>query len=456
MPTESTSEPSQTTPGVRLGAVVMAAGLGTRMRSSVPKHLHELLGRRMVDWVLAAAVGVGADPLILVAAPSTVDAFDGVETAVQEEPLGTGHAVSCARTALEGRADEVLVLSGDTPLLTTKLLRELVETHRREDASATVLSFEPEDPKQYGRVLRDGDGRLAAIVEHRDATPEERAAREVNSSIYVFRAERLWPVLERLEPHNVQGELYLTDSVALLVAEGEPVAVHKGGDPVEAEGVNTRVELAAATAALRDRLLEAHMLAGVTIVDPSSTWIEPSVVIEADAVIHPFTVLRGVTRVAAHAEIGPHAVLVDAVVGEGTLVGPFCYLRPGTVLEAGAKAGTFVEMKNSRIGERTKVPHLTYLGDADVGPDTNVAAGNITANQDHTRVKERTTIGSNVRTGVDNTFVAPVTIGDDAWIAAGSVITDDVPAGALAIARARQVNKAREADKEGQGGDRND
>jgi bifunctional UDP-N-acetylglucosamine pyrophosphorylase/glucosamine-1-phosphate N-acetyltransferase len=434
-----------------LGAVVMAAGLGTRMRSAVPKHLHPILGKRMVDWVLGAAEGVGANRLVVVAAPATADAFDGVEVAVQPEPLGTGHAVRCAREALEGKADDVLVLSGDTPLLTTELLGDLVETHRREGAWATVLSFEPDDPKHYGRVVRNGDGGLDAIVEYRDATPEQREIGEVNSSIYVFRAERLWPVLERLDAHNAQGELYLTDSIALLVADGGRVAVHKAGDPVETEGVNTRVEMAAAGADLRDRILEQHMLAGVTIVDPATTWIEAETTIEPDAVIHPFTVIRGSSTIAAGAEIGPHAVLVDAVVGERALVGPFCYLRPGTVLEAGAKAGTFVEMKNSHIGERTKVPHLSYLGDADVGSDTNIAAGNITVNLDHaTKRKERTVIGRNVRTGVDNAFVAPVTIGDDAWIAAGSVITEDVPAGALAIARARQVNK------EGRGGERND
>jgi bifunctional UDP-N-acetylglucosamine pyrophosphorylase / glucosamine-1-phosphate N-acetyltransferase len=219
---------------------------------------------------------------------------------------------------------------------------------------------------------------------------------------------------------------------------------------VETEGVNTRVELAAAAAELRDRINEEHMLAGVTIVDPATTWIDADVVLEPEAVIHPFTVIRGASRVAAGAEVGPHAVVVDAVVGAQALVGPFCYLRPGTVLGAGSKAGTFVEIKNSRIGERTKVPHLSYLGDADVGEDTNIAAGNITANQEHTRVKKRTVIGSNVRTGVDNAFVAPVSIGDDAWIAAGSVITEDVPPGALAVARSKQVNK------EGRGGKRND
>jgi bifunctional UDP-N-acetylglucosamine pyrophosphorylase / glucosamine-1-phosphate N-acetyltransferase len=428
----------------------MAAGLGTRMRSDVPKHLHPILGRRMVDWVLTSSSGLGVAPTVIVAAPTTAAAFDGMDVAVQEEPRGTGDAVRCARSALEGRADDVLVLSGDTPLLTTGLLRDLVDTHRREQAVATVLSFEPDDPRHYGRVLRSADGALAAIVEHRDATDAQRAVREVNASIYVFRADTLWPVLDRLTPHNVQGELYLTDSVGILVAEGERVAVHKGGNSVETEGVNTRVELAAAAAVLRDRINEAHMLAGVTIVDPASTWIDAEVTLEPDAVIHPFTVIRGASKVAGRAEVGPHAVVVDSTIGEDALVGPFCYLRPGTVLEAGAKAGTFVELKNSVIGERTKVPHLTYLGDADVGSDSNIAAGNITANQEHTRAKERTTIGSNVRTGVDNAFVAPVSIGDDAWIAAGSVITEDVPAGALAIARAKQVNK------EGRGGKRDD
>jgi bifunctional UDP-N-acetylglucosamine pyrophosphorylase/glucosamine-1-phosphate N-acetyltransferase len=405
----------------------------------------------MVDWVLEVAGELGADPLVVVTSPGCAAEFDGVEVAVQREPLGTGHAVKTARAVLEGRAEDVLVLSGDSPLLRAQALRELVERHRRSDAWATVLTFELDDAGEYGRIVRDERGSLAAIVEARDATPEQLALREVNSSIYVFRADRLWPLLERLEPHNAQGELYLTDTIALLVGEGGLVAVQNGGSPVETEGVNTRVELAAASARLRDRINDAHMLAGVTIVDPQSTWIDADVTIEPDAVIHPFTVIRGASKIAAGAQIGPHAVLVDAEVGPGALVGPFCYLRPGTVLEAGAKAGTFVEMKNSRIGERTKVPHLSYLGDADVGSDTNIAAGNITVNLDHeTNSKERTVIGSNVRTGVDNAFVAPVTIGDHAWIAAGSVITDDVPPNALAIARAKQVVK------EGRGGKRND
>ncbi len=426
----------------------MAAGQGTRMRSAVPKHLHRLLGRRMVDWVLEAARPLEPAPLVVVTSPATADVWDGVVVAVQEQPRGTGDAVRCARGAVSPAGD-VLVLSGDTPLLTTELLSGLIETHRREDAAATVLSFLPRDVRSYGRILRGADGALRAIVEASDAAPEELAIREANSSIYVFRSSVLWPALERLSPHNAQGELYLTDVVRDLVDGGGRVAVHVAPDPVEAEGVNTRAELAAAAAALRQRVNERHMLAGVTIVDPASAWIDVTVELEPDAVVHPFTVLRGATHVAAGAEVGPHAVAVDARIGPGVQVGPFCYLRPGTQLEAGSKAGTFVEIKNSRIGARTKVPHLSYVGDADVGEDTNIAAGNITVNLGHGETeKSRTRIGSNVRTGVDNTFVAPVSVGDYAWIAAGSVITEDVPPNALAIARARQVNK------EGRGGKR--
>jgi bifunctional UDP-N-acetylglucosamine pyrophosphorylase/glucosamine-1-phosphate N-acetyltransferase len=397
----------------------------------------------MVDWVLAAARELGAEPLVVVASPQTAGELDGLEVAIQERPLGTGDAVRSARAALEGRAGDLLVLSGDTPRLTAALLRELVRTHRSEGAAATVLTFEPPDPRAYGRVLRDADGHVRAIVEAGDATEEELAVREVNSSIYVFRSELLWGVLDRLEPVNVQGELYLTDAVRLLVGDSRTVAAHVAADPAEAEGVNTRAELAEAAAALRDRINQAHMLAGVTIVDPATAWIEPGVELEPDATIHPFVVLRGRTRVAAGAEIHPQTVAVDAEIGPGAVVGPFCYLRPGTVLDAESKAGTFVEIKNSRIGPRTKVPHLSYIGDAEIGEDTNVGAGAITANYPHApgAPKARTKIGRNVRTGIQNGFVAPVEVGDGAWIAAGTVITMDVPADALAVARTRQQNK---------------
>jgi len=433
-----------------LAAVVMAGGLGTRMRSAVPKHLHLILGRRMVDWVLEAARPLGPAPLVVIASPESRDAFGEVHVAVQERALGTGDAVRSAREAVGSGAESLLVLSGDTPLLTAELLQELVETHGREQAAATVLSFEPADVRSYGRIVRASDGTVQAIVEAVDATEEQLELRECNSSIYVFRTELLWPALERLEPHNAQGELYLTDAVRDLVERGERVVAHVAADAAETEGVNTRVELAAAAAALRDRINLAHMLAGVAITDSASTWIEPAVELEADVVVHPFTVLRGSTRVAAGAEIGPHAVVIDAEIGAEALVGPFCYLRPGTVLGPRAKAGTFVELKKAIIGEGTKVPHLSYIGDAEIGQETNIGAGSITANFPHRpgQPKGKTTIGDNVRVGVDTMFVAPVTVGDDAWTAAGAVVTEDVPGNALAGFPPRQVNK------EGRGGKR--
>ena len=431
-----------------LAAVVLAAGLGTRMRSSRAKHLHELLGRRLVDWAIAAAGELRPDPLVVVISPGTLPALEGtvpggVELAVQETARGTGDAAASARPSLEGFSGAVLVLAGDAPLLSAAELRRLLEVHRSEGAAATVLSFEPDQPGSYGRVVRDEDGRLRAIVEARDATPEQLAIREVNSSVYVFDADALWEGLARLETDNVQGELYLTDAVRHLVDAGRRVAVYRALDPRVGEGVNTRADLAAAGAQLRDQIVSGHLEAGVTVVDPATTWIEPDVAIEADAVIHPFTVLRGPTVVRRGAEVGPHAVVVDAEVGEDALVGPFCYLRPGTVLAARAKAGTFVELKNAQIGEGTKVPHLSYLGDAEVGEGTNVGAGTITANFPHEpgREKARTTIGRNVRTGIQNGLEAPVTIGDGAWIGGGSYITEDVPPDSLAIARARQATK---------------
>jgi bifunctional UDP-N-acetylglucosamine pyrophosphorylase / glucosamine-1-phosphate N-acetyltransferase len=436
----------------------MAAGLGTRMRSDRPKHLHALLGRRVLDWVVAATAPLEPDPLVVVCSPDSRKELaltlpDDVELAVQEEPRGTGDAVAAARPVLEDFSGDVLVLDGAAPLLTPSVLEELVTEHRRDKAAVTVLSIEPSDPLPYGRVLRGEDGKLCAIVEERDASPEELAVRELNSSIYVFSAEALWPALDRVEADNVQGEIYLTDAVRHLVADGKGGAVYRAADPIVGLGVNNRAELAQAGAELRVRVADQHMLAGVTIVDPGSTWIEADVEIEPDAVIHPFTVLRGHTVVRARAEVGPHVVAIDAEIGPAVNVGPFSYLRPGTVLAGEARIGAFVEVKNSTVGGRTKVPHLSYIGDAEIGEDSNIAAGAITANfrpETGADEKQRTVIGNNVHTGSDNVFVAPVQIGDDAWIGAGSTITEDVPAGALAVARARQVNK------EGFGGKRND
>ena len=404
----------------------MAAGIGTRMKSATPKHLHPILGRRMVDWVVAAAREAGVDRLVVVASPQTSDLLEDVEVAVQEEPRGTGDAVRCARTALEGFAGDVLVLSGDVPALSAATIRTLVATHRTTGAAATVLSFEPDDAGAYGRIVRDADGGLARIVEAADASPEELALGEVNSGIYVFRAQQLWPAIEQLDANNAQGELYVTDTLGLLVADGESCAVQLADDPFEAEGVNTRVELALAAASLRDRINEAHMLAGVTIVDPATTWIEAGVEIEPDVVVQPFTVIRSGVRIETGAEIGP-----------------FAYVRAVSVIGEGAKIGTFVEVKNAAVGTGAKIPHLSYVGDAEVGDGTNVAAGNITANFPHEpgAPKGRTRIGSNVRTGVDNTFVAPVEIGDDSWIAPGAVITENVPPGSLAGFAPRQETK---------------
>jgi bifunctional UDP-N-acetylglucosamine pyrophosphorylase / glucosamine-1-phosphate N-acetyltransferase len=431
-----------------LAALVMAGGLGTRMRSETPKHLHPLLGRRMLDWVLSAVTATGAARTVVVVSPQTRDAVakslpEGVELAVQPEPRGTGDAVAAARDVLADFDGDVLVVSGDTPLITPEVLDELLAAHRAAEAAATALAIEPAREFPYGRLVRDDEGRLREIVEAADASPQQLAIRELNASIYAFSAPDLWRAVERLDARNAQGELYLTDTIRHLAEAGRPVQTHLTPDATVAEGVNTRADLAAAAAHLRDRINERHLLAGVTIVDPQTTWIEPDVELEPDSTVHQFTVLRGRTRVERGAEIGPHAVVVDAEVGGGAIVGPFCYLRPGTVLEAGAKAGTFVEIKNSHVGEGAKVPHLSYLGDAEIGAGANIAAGNITANFPHQpgRPKGRTTIGRNVRTGIHNGFIAPVTVGDDAWIAAGSVITKDVPAEALAVARARQVNK---------------
>ncbi|MGH3143675.1 MAG: bifunctional UDP-N-acetylglucosamine diphosphorylase/glucosamine-1-phosphate N-acetyltransferase GlmU, partial [Gaiellales bacterium] len=348
-----------------LSAIVMAAGQGTRMRSATPKHLHPLLGRRMVDWVLAAVEPLGPAPLVIVTSPETADAFgdEGSATiAVQQEPRGTGDAVTSARRALGGDDADVLVLSGDTPLVTQELLRGLVDGHRSAGAHVTVLSFVLDEPGAYGRIVRDASGGLAAIVESQDASPEELSLTEVNSSIYAFSAAALWGALDRIDPHNAQGELYLTDCVRHIVAGGGRGHVVVAPSRHEVLGVTTRVELAQAAAVLRDRINEQHMLAGVTIVDPHSTWIEAGVVLEADVTVHPFTVIRG-----------------DVTVRRGVEVGPFAYVRPGTEAGEEAKIGTFVEVKNSRIGARTKIPHLSYVGDADIGEDTNVAAGNITA-----------------------------------------------------------------------------
>ncbi len=414
------------------------------MRSHLPKVLHRACGRTLLEWSLDAVRELGGELTVVVVDTSQqlADAVpDWATAAVQHEQRGTGDAVLAARATMAGFSGDVLIAYADTPLADAGTLRGLVEAHRASGADGSVLTVTRGDRTgaDFGRIVRAGDGSIAAIVELRDATAEQRELREVNSGIYVFRAAALWAALERLTPDNDQGELYLTDVVGLLVADGGSVIGHRGADATVAHGINTRVDLAEADAQLRSRINRRHMLAGVTIVDPSSTFIEAGVELEPDVVVHPFTVLRGATRVESGAEVGPHVVAVDASIGRDARVGPFCYLRPGATLLAGAKAGTFVEVKNSVIGEGAKVPHLSYIGDAEIGEGSNIGAGAITANYDGSS-KQRTTIGKDVHTSSHNVFVAPVTIGDGAWTAAGSVITMDIPPDALGVARAKQTN----------------
>jgi len=440
--------------------VIMAAGKGTRMRSETPKLLHPLCGRPMIAWAVAAAQGAGAGRIVVVEDPAReLEAVLGgkVEFAVQEQARGTGDAVRAAAAHFAG-AETVVVLNGDHPLITPDTVRELVQAREASGAAAVIGTAVLEDPSGYGRVVRAPDGTVERVVETKspgDATELELRIREVNAGLYAFEAAELRAVLARVGSDNAQGEVYLPGVLPVLRADERTVIAHELSDLGATFGINDGVALAEARTRLQRRIHERHMLAGVTIVDPASTVIEADVELEADAVIAPFSSLLGATRVGARSTIGPLSTLIDTAVGRGSTVvhsyskeaavgdqasvGPFAYLRPGTILREGAKVGTFVEVKNSDIGAGAKVPHLSYIGDADVGEQTNLGASTITANYDGSR-KHRTTIGDRVRTSVDTTLVAPVTVGDDAYTAAGSVITDDVEPGALGIARARQQN----------------
>ncbi|GAA2456206.1 bifunctional UDP-N-acetylglucosamine diphosphorylase/glucosamine-1-phosphate N-acetyltransferase GlmU [Streptomyces macrosporus] len=446
--------------------VVLAAGEGTRMKSARPKVLHDICGRSLVGHVVAASRELAPEHLVVVVGHGRervvehLAALDAeVRTAVQHEQRGTGHAV---RTALEALAAEgvkpagtVVVTCGDTPLLTGGTLARLAATHAGEGNAVTVLSAEVPDATGYGRIVRGEDGSVTAIVEHKDATEEQRALREINSGVFAFDGHLLAEALGRLSTDNSQGEEYLTDVLGILRADGHRVGACVAEDHREIVGINNRVQLAEARRLLNDRLLERAMLDGVTVVDPASTWLDATVTYEPDAVVHPGTQLLGSTHLGAGCEVGPNcrltdtrvgagAVVVNAVadsaeIGPGASVGPYAYLRPGTRLGPTSKAGTFVEMKNAEIGEGTKVPHLSYVGDATIGEYTNIGAASVFVNYDGVN-KHHTTIGSHCKTGSDNMFVAPVTVGDGAYTAAGSVITKDVPPGALAVARGQQRN----------------
>jgi bifunctional UDP-N-acetylglucosamine pyrophosphorylase / glucosamine-1-phosphate N-acetyltransferase len=438
----------------------MAAGEGTRMRSTLPKVLHPVCGRPMVAWPVIAAREAGAERVAVIVAPDR-DLASGLppdtETVVQPETDGTGGAVRAAHDIVRA-SGTVIVLSGDHPLISAQIIHGLLETHRAGSAAATVMTVELEDPGAYGRIVRDAAGDIERIVETKDpsqVSPDELAIREINTGTYVFEAEALVPALDRLRNDNSAGEYYIGDVLPMFRADGLRVIAHTASDPNVNLGVNTRVDLAAVAAEARRQILERHMLAGVTVVDPDSTWIDADVEIAPDATIEPGTSLRGATSVDADTIVGPHATLIDTRVGAGSRVlhsysveaevgdecevGPFAYLRPGTRLGQGAKVGTFVEIKNSDIGPGTKVPHLSYIGDADVGAGSNLGAGTITANYDGFG-KHRTKIGDGARISIHTSLVAPVTVGDDAYTGAGAVIRTDIPEGALGVSKGEQRN----------------
>ncbi|MCS7300108.1 MAG: bifunctional UDP-N-acetylglucosamine diphosphorylase/glucosamine-1-phosphate N-acetyltransferase GlmU [Fimbriimonadales bacterium] len=444
-----------------LTAIVMAAGKGTRMKSERPKALTPLLGQPLTRYVLRALEQAGVQPIIVVVGHGAQEVQQTLgeryRYALQTEQLGTGHAVMQAMPHLPPDAQHVLVAAGDSPLVTPEVFQSLYETALQTDAACVLATALLDDPTGYGRILRDGAGQITGIVEERDAAPEQKAIREVCTSFYCFRADALRDALPQLNNQNAQGEYYLTDVIAVLAAQGAHVVAWQSPDPSLLLGVNNRWELAQAGNALRMRLLKQLCLEGVTIIDPATTYIEPTVQIERDTVIEPNTHLRGDTTIGANCTLGPDLYLQDCTVGDNchlfrshivqarihanVSVGPFAHIRPGTVLHDGVRVGDFVEIKNVEIGEGTKVLHLTYLGDATIGKGVNIGAGTITCNFDGER-KHRTVIGDGVFVGSHATLIAPLTIGDGAYIAAGSPITDDVPPESLAIARCYQTVKA--------------
>ena len=443
-----------------LAVVILAAGEGTRMKSSLAKVLHPIAGVPMIGHVLSTAAALHPQHTIAVlrhqrdaVAAVVAELTEGVTIVDQDDVPGTGRAVELALAALDGFDGDVVVVSGDVPLLDADTLAGLIADHRAYDRAASVLSSIVDDPTGYGRIVRTADA-FSRIVEHKDASDDERAISEVNSGTYVFRADPLRAALARVTTANAQGEKYLTDVIELLAADhaidAQPVAF-----PWLVAGVNDRSQLSEVAARLNAMIVRGHQLNGVTIDDPATTWIDRAVSIDADARILPGTFLHGATQIAAHAVVGPDTTLRDCEIGEGatlnrvdatlavidagSTVGPFSYLRPGTALGPNGKIGAFVETKNATIGAGSKVPHLSYIGDTTVGEESNIGAGTITANYDGVN-KHRTTVGSHVRTGSHNVFVAPVTINDGAYTAAGSVVRKDVPAGSLGMTVAPQRN----------------
>ncbi|MBO9540667.1 bifunctional UDP-N-acetylglucosamine diphosphorylase/glucosamine-1-phosphate N-acetyltransferase GlmU [bacterium] len=451
---ESTHDVSQLT------ALILAAGKGTRMKSALPKVLHRIAGEPLIGHVLATVERLGISRTVAIVGHGAEQVraalSEAVQTVEQREQLGTAHAVLQAESALAGFTGEVVILSGDVPLLSPETLLAMLDTHRKAGAALTALTFKPQDPSRYGRIVRDAAGHLSRIVEYKDATEAEREIGEVNAGVYLADWPQLLAALKGIGNDNAQGEYYLPDAVTALNAKGLVVAAYATDDEIEVAGVNTRLELVALGEAYQERAARQWLEAGVTIESPRTTWIGPRVSLGEDTVVESGVQLYGRTRVGSGCRIGAHSQLIDAVlgddvtilqsylsesaVGDGTIVGPFAHLRNGAEIGTNCRIGNFVEVKGSVFGDGAKASHLAYIGDASVGAKANIGAGTITCNYDGER-KHRTTIGEGSFVGSNNTLVAPVTIGAGAYTAAGSTITQDVPDGALAFGRARQAVK---------------
>ncbi|MBO8138099.1 MAG: bifunctional UDP-N-acetylglucosamine diphosphorylase/glucosamine-1-phosphate N-acetyltransferase GlmU [Desulfotomaculum sp.] len=445
---------------MRLAAVILAAGKGTRMKSKLPKVLHQVGGKPMLGHVLDAVKKAGVEKTVVVAGfgADKVESYvgDSAEVVYQEQQLGTAHALLQAAGVLQTFPGNVLVLCGDTPLITPETLSQLVKCHQDKNASATVLTAKMQDPTGYGRVIRDDQGRVKRIVEQKDGTPEELAVKEINTGFYCFAVPGLFEALLQISSENAQGEYYLTDIIELYNRQGKITAAAVCDDPVEVMGVNNRRQLAAAEKELRSRVLNRLMDEGVTIIDPATTYVDSSATVEPDTVIYPGSIIEGNAKISSGCCIGPSTRIVNSIIGAGCKIqysvvmdseigpdcsiGPYAYIRPGCRLGKAVKIGDFVEIKKSVVGDKSKIPHLSYIGDTIIGNDVNVGAGTITCNYDG-KQKHITEIEDGAFIGSNTNLVAPVKVGAGALIGAGSTITKNVPAGALGVARGRQVIK---------------